>query len=323
MNDEIQYYSVGALLYCPANRDGVADSVVSQRFGTRYSLAFCLEDTIPDVQVREAEEKLKKTLEEIGQAAGQRTFYMPKIFVRVRNAEQILRLMESFGTARELVTGFILPKFAPENADGYIRAMTRANGSANRRVYMMPIYESSSMIDLRSRYEILYGLKERLDQVEELVLNIRVGGNDLCHMFGLRRRCDESIHGISPIAGIFSDIITAYGMDYVVSGPVWEYYSGAGWDTGLRRELAEDRLSGFIGKTVIHPKQIELVNEAYRVSKQDFEDARAILGWDGKAPSLVHGSTGGERMNEYKTHRNWARRTLLLARAYGVAGDEP
>lgn len=107
-------------------------------------------------------------------------------------------------------------------------------------------------------------------------------------------------------------------MDYVISGPVWEYYSGKNWDSGLKQELNDDRLCGFIGKTVIHPRQIPLVNEAYRVPLKDYNDARSILDWDADSPSLVSGSIVKERMNEYKTHCNWALRTLALAEAYGL-----
>lgn len=319
MKNAIQYYSVGALLYCPANREGVAGSVINNKFGTKYSLAFCLEDTIADDCVKEAEQKLELSIKEIYQAAQRKSFYMPKMFIRVRNGEQAIRLMKACGAAAELVTGFIFPKFSMENADVYIRAMTVINETSPKPVYMMPIYESPSIIDLRYRYEILYGLKEKLDRVEEMVLNIRVGGNDLCNIFGFRRHSDESIHRIAPIANIFSDIITVYGKDYVISGPVWEYYGGSGWDTGLMQELAEDRLCGFTGKTVIHPKQISLVNAAYQISQKDLDDARAILEWDAAASSLVSGSVACERMNEHKTHRNWAVQTLLMAEAYGVA----
>lgn len=37
-------------------------------------------------------------------------------------------------------------------------------------------------------------------------------------------------------------------MDYVVSGPVWEYYSGYNWENGLIQELKDDKLCGFTGK---------------------------------------------------------------------------
>jgi citrate lyase beta subunit len=86
----------------------------------------------------------------------------------------------------------------------------------------------------------------------------------------------------------------------------------------MRRELECDRQMGFIGKTVIHPKQIPLVNEAYKVSRKDYEDALAILNWNPQNVSLVSGSRENDRMNEFKTHRNWAEKILFLAKSYGI-----
>lgn len=211
-----------------------------------------------------------------------------------------------------------MPKFTTANASKYIQAIIRANEITGKKIYMMPIYENSSIIDLRERIPILYGLKDSLAQIEELVLNIRVGGNDLCHMFGFRRHSDESIHRIKPISNIFSDIITVYGMDYVVSGPVWEYYSGENWEEGLLSEIKDDKLCGFTGKTVIHPNQIPMVNKAFQVSRNDFNDAQSILNWNLNSNSFVSGNLERERMNEYKTHNNWARQTLFLAEAFGI-----
>ena len=150
-----------------------------------------------------------------------------------------------------------------------------------------------------------------------MILNIRVGGNDLCHYFGFRRHVDESIHKIRPISNIFSDLVTVYGSDYVISGPVWEYYNGPLWEKGIREEIKDDMLCGFIGKTVIHPNQIPIVNDSYKVAKADYIDAKNILNWNSSA-SLVAGSALNERMNEYKTHTNWAKKILHLAEYYGT-----
>ena len=62
---------------------------------------------------------------------------------------------------------------------------------------------------------------------------------------------DRTIYDLGPVAAILLDIVTAFGTEYVVSGPVWEYYAGPGWEEGLRRELELDLLNGFTGKTVI------------------------------------------------------------------------
>lgn len=318
MKDSVLYYSVGPLLYCPANHTGIADSLIQERFGVHYSLALCLEDTISDHHVKAAEQQLVATVKALQAASEKKHFFRPGIFVRVRNPQQIGKLLRLLENDTRLMSGFILPKFSFKNADSYMEAILAANQNSKKTLYMMPILEDPALTDLRTRHELLYGLKEKLDSMEELVLNVRVGGNDLCHIYGFRRSPKESIHSIRAISDIFSDIIAVFGKNYVVSGPVWEYYRGKHWKKGFKQELKEDRLCGFTGKTVIHPKQIQLVNEAYQVSEKDLADARSILEWDKASPSLVSGSASRERMNEYKVHSNWAKRILLLSTAYGI-----
>ncbi len=321
MKNNAVYYSVGALLYCPANHPSVADSVIGEAFGKPYSLALCLEDTIADACVEDAELILVKTLKKLYRRSRTQSFYLPKIFIRVRSPRQISRLLPLLEQSLTIVTGFIAPKFDTENASDYIRELTAANAAAAAPLYLMPILESADLIDLRKRTDFLYHLKSLLAPAEEQILNIRVGGNDLCHLFGFRRHADESIYQIRPIADIFSDIVSVFGTDYVISGPVWEYYAGKNWKSGLMQELAEDRLCGFTGKTVIHPNQISVVNQSLKVPANDLADARAVLGWSGDSGSLVSGSSARERMNEYKTHFNWAQKILYLAELYGV--EEP
>ncbi len=312
------YYSVGPLLYCPGNRETIAASVIQQKLGSRFSLSLCLEDTISDSHVEEAEHCLTASIRQIRESRESLSFYVPKIFIRVRYPEQITRMRTMLGDNRQLISGYILPKFAPENADAYIQEIIAANEQSDCPVYVMPIYESACMTDLRYRYDILYELKEKLSAVEELVLNIRVGGNDLCNLFSFRRHENESIHKIRPVSDIFSDILTVYGMDYVVSGPVWEYYSGDGWEEGLRNEIADDKLCGFIGKTVIHPNQIDVVNRAYQVTSKDYADACSILNWDRTSIRDVAVNPSGERMNEKKTHTNWAKQILWMSETFGI-----
>ncbi len=320
MKDDNIYYSVGALLYCPANNESIVRSIITEKFGNHYSLALCLEDTINDDFVEEAEKIVVSSLKKIWDKKAVKSFYIPKIFIRVREKDQICRLMEMLGDAQILVTGFIIPKFIPETADGYIDELLKINREYNRKIYMMPILESQAMIDLRTRCTMLYAIKDKLKRIEPLVLNIRVGGNDLCKMFGFRRHSNESIHDIKPVSAIFSDIVTTFGLDYVISGPVWEYFNGENWEEGLKSEIVGDILCGFLGKTVIHPNQIEVVHNAYKVSLKDLQDANSILNWSKNSASLVAGSQAKERMNEYKTHCIWAEKIKILAEIYGVNG---
>lgn len=319
MNPHLLSYSVGPLLYCPAANKTVSFSVTNQRFGKNYSLALCLEDTIGDSSVAEAEEILLTTLKEITQARSKNGFYLPKLFIRVREPRQMHSLYQRLGDSAGLLTGFIAPKFDLDRGPSYIEELSRINGCSTNPVYMMPILESPLMIHLQKRHEMLYAMKEKLDAVWDLILNVRVGGNDLCHAFGFRRKSAETIYDVRPVANILSDIMTVFGIDYILSGPVFEYYDGPGWKEGLEEEVRKDRLNGFVGKTVIHPNQIEVVNRGYAVSQSDYDDASTIINWQPDSLLLVSGSSENGRMNEYKTHYNWARRTLALHSVYGLA----
>lgn len=312
-------YKVGALLYSPALNRKIADSIIAEKFSRPYSLALCLEDTIADDSVEFAEKQIGITLKRLLEASSEKSFYMPMIFIRVRSSEQLLRLWEELAEWSELITGFIFPKYSVGNADFYNEAMRRINSEAKRMVYMMPILESRDIVEYSTRHTVLSDLKEKIDSVKEMVLNIRVGGNDFSNEFAARRHYDETIYDMLPISQLLGDILTVFSREYVVSGPVWEFFSSDNeeWKRGLRNELKLDKVNGFIGKTVIHPKQISVVNEALKVSYKDYEDAKEILNWD-ETGLQVRKSFASERMNEVKTHTNWAYKAIALAEIYGV-----
>ena len=78
MIDSKLYYSVGALLYCPANNKTIADSIICEHFGKQFSLALCLEDTINDQFLLEAETILIQTLQKFIRQVSQIHFLYPK-----------------------------------------------------------------------------------------------------------------------------------------------------------------------------------------------------------------------------------------------------
>lgn len=319
MEDIELKYSVGALMYSPALNDKISKLIINKALGKRYSIALCLEDTVASDSVQTAELQVKKTIRDLAAASKSKAFYMPMLFVRVREPEQVGRIFEQIKEYQEVFTGFIFPKYTISNADKYNMELQRVNEHSHKKVYMMPILESGDIIDFRHRNEVLSEIKEKIDSMKTYVLNVRVGGNDFTNEFAVRRHCDETIYDILPIAQVLGDILTVFSRDYVVSGPVWEYFSNKNdeWKLGLINELKYDKLNGFIGKTVIHPKQIPVVNEMLKITRNDYEDAKLILGWD-NIGLQVGKSFGGERMNEVKTHYNWAKKTVLLAEIYGV-----
>lgn len=310
-------YSVGGLLYMPALNRRAASKLVSGGLPGVSSVAFCLEDSVADDALEAAEKELGHTL---GAFAARKVKDAPLLFVRVRTPGHLLHVHGLLGRGEELLTGYILPKFDMSNGEAYMAAMDKVN-AGGRRFYAMPILESPAVADRLDGVAEMYRIKSLLDANKDRILNVRVGGNDFSNLYGVRRGVDQTIYGIGPIRDILCAVLSVFSGDYVVSGPVWEYFgehAGDPWDVGLRRELAEDRLNGFIGKTAIHPCQLAAIRDSLMVSRDDYWDAIRTLSWDEGGFAVAKGAGG--RMNEVKCHSRWAEKVAMLGRIYGVRG---
>ena len=323
-------YRLGGLLYTPAAHSDIQELACGNVYKDLFASVFCLEDSIEDSHLREAEIALHGSLQKVKARAereGKRREDMTLLFVRVRTPEHLERLLSEDVDVLDTLTGFVLPKFDLGNADRYLELMREVNAYAHRPVYVMPILESAQVAQAVSRRKTLSRIKAVLDPVREIILNVRVGGNDFCNLYGLRRSVTQTIYDIGVVRDILVDILNTFAQDYVVSGPVWEYFGSdvaGAWARGLRDELELDRVNGFIGKTVIHPSQLPLVADSLRVSSTDYEDACRILCCDKADKLAVAKSAAGDRMNEGKTHGNWAKRIKLLGDIYGFKdGSRP
>lgn len=92
----------------------------------------------------------------------------------------------------------------------------------------MPILETAKVIQKESRMDELIGIKNLLDRYKEHILNVRIGATDFCGLYGIRRSADTTVYDIAVLRDCISDIINVFqrfDSPYVVSGPVWEYFS--------------------------------------------------------------------------------------------------
>ena len=321
---DILKYAIGGLLYSPATAEILTSDLKKFKYNNVKSIALCMEDAIHDNGYEYAEEKLVSTLKNIYLLLhnGEITINdIPLIFIRVRNSILMKDIFDKIKDYAEVITGFILPKYDGSNAQNYEEVLNYINSKlmANN-IYIMPILESINISNLHNRSASLLDIKNYIDNVKDQVLNIRVGGNDFCNHFGFRRSSFNTIYDIGVIKNIFSDIINVFNQDYIISGPVWEYFENGkddSWIIGLKRELEQDKLNGFIGKTAIHPSQLKAIQESLMIDYNDYVDAYEIINWKNDiqsvGKSILHG-----RMNEQKVHQNWANKVLNLAEIYGV-----
>ena len=303
---EVLQYKVGGLLYMPAFQKNIVQKIEKNRLPCLTSAAFCLEDSIRDEALDEAEASLKIILRELEGLEN-----LPLMFVRIRSPRHLEMFHEEIGSRSKILTGYILPKVDMQNVGAFIGLAKQIN------LPIMPTLETNRVASLLTRRTELLSLKQALDEIKSIVLNIRVGVNDFCRLYGLRRNVNQTIYDIGIVRDALTDILNVFAKDYLVAGAVWNFFSGELWADGLRKEISLDRANGFIGKTAIHPAQLPIIFDGMKVSKIDFDDANQILNWQSETHGVMK-SSDGSRMNEVKCHLNWARRIKILGELYGV-----
>lgn len=341
-------YCLGATMYMPGTKD-FAQAILSQKYLGLTSMVMCFEDACREEDVPSAELNSVALLDTINAAIDAGTFDykdLPLIFFRVRNVDQFKHFASMLRPEHiRLITGFNFPKFNTGNGEAYYSFLTSLNEKYGEIIYGMPIIEDRCVAFAETRIEELAGIKKILDQYEDLVLNVRVGGTDFSSCFGVRRGISYTIYDIMTVRDCLKDILNVFSRDnqYTVSGPVWEYFRAEkkmrfeplpefDFTTalikhdhilndavdGLLRELVLDKANGFIGKTIIHPTHLNYVNGMLAVTREEYEDALQIMNTSGG----VVKSANANKMNEIGPHKNWAEKLYYRAQAYGVIENE-
>ena len=229
-NKDILKYAVGANLYMNGEKN-FYEKIINGDFNELGTISICFEDATRDSEVEDAENNVVKMLDDLANYIENIDVInnIPLIFFRVRNYNQFLRFTSKLKAYHfKYITGFIFPKFATENSIAYLEYTKELSEKYNEVLYAMPILESEAIIYKETRIQELINIKEVIDDYSDIILNIRVGGTDFSSKFGLRRSIDSSIYNIRVVSDCLIDIINMFlrdGQDYVISAPVWEYFS--------------------------------------------------------------------------------------------------
>ncbi len=339
--------ALGATLYMPATRSRLNKDIVKQGERGLTSVVLCLEDSIADDDVALGERNIVRAVKKLSQPSDDD---LPMVFVRVRHPDQITGLVKRLGPAAVGLTGFVLPKFTVATGEPYLDAIARADEIAGSQFLAMPVLESGDVLFTETRAAELLGLSKLLDVHRERILAVRLGATDLCALYGLRRSQDLTIWDIRVVAELIAAVVNTLsrcdGSGFTITGPVWEYFTGAErlfkprlrqspFDEhneaalrerllsrdidGLLREVELDKANGLDGKTVIHPSHVAAVHALSVVPLEEYRDAVDILSSE-RQGALASGY--GNKMNEIGPHRAWARHTMRRAEVFGVAASD-
>lgn len=290
--------ALGATLYMPCTREDLADALFgAKRVPGLRSAVLCLEDAVLERDLPIALARLSTFLRFLATRpndAGE-----PLLFVRPRSVPMLEHVLRMPGADR--LTGFVLPKVHAASLPAYL-------GTAlSPHHLLMPTLETREACDPRE----MRRLRDQLLAVQERILALRIGGNDLLRTMGLRRAAGRTAYD-GPLGSLIGSLVATFApWGFALSAPVFEHFS----DTALLRdEVALDIEHGLLTKTAIHPDQVAIIHAGLAVPAEELAEARLLLAPDAPAVFAIDGV-----MCEPATHRGWAERLLDRAAIYGVA----
>ncbi|OZC88981.1 ATP/GTP-binding protein [Rhodococcus sp. 06-412-2C] len=334
--------ALGATLYIPATRPDLTATVNKRTDEGVRSIVIDLEDAVADHDLEEALANAIRTLNELSGSSS-------LVFVRARTPEHIRTICAGLTQGAGGLAGFVVPKFTAARGAEFLDEIVAASRLHGTRLFAMPVLESPEVVHRETRDAELVAIRELLGTYRETVLAVRIGATDMCGTFGIRRDRDLTIYDVRVVADVISAIVNHLGRydgsGYVITGPVWEYFAdhermfrpllrqtpfvdqdavrfrqqlvSSDLDA-LLREVALDRANGIQGKTVIHPSHVPAVHALSAVTHEEYHDALDILSSD---QGGVQASGYRNKMNELGPHRNWAKQTVLRAKAFGVTNE--
>lgn len=346
---ELLSSSLGATIYTPAVRDDLLNDLRKMRSKDATSVVVCLEDSIPDERVEEAEQKLHKLLLQLNELPNMED--LPLVFVRPRTPEHLWQIAQQNEGLMHSLTGFVFPKFDDLNsvASNFVLALQTINTVNKTNLYYMPVIESPSIIYRETREAALNGISHVIARSRDELLAVRIGATDMSSPYGLRRSRDFTVYDVHVVSSAIADIVNVLGRsedENIITGAVWEHFNPAertfkpmlrealfnkdrdlrnkllteGYDTFIR-EIQLDKINGITGKTVIYPSHIALVHSLLVVSHEEYSDAEVVLK-DDNSGGGAYASEYRNKMNEVKPHTAWARKIMNRAKMFGVSNKD-
>lgn len=296
----MDHLRLGASLYVPATRADLPWIADGTKLNHARSVIFCTEDSVREDELPAALNNLASMLRPMAPREEALRF------VRVRNPGVLAALLDMPGILG--IDGFVLPKITADNINAYTDLLAQRGLLSHFK--LMPTLETREAFSA----EAMTALRDHLTVpgIRESILSLRIGGNDLLNLLGVRRSRHRTIYS-SPLGATIAQLVTTFKPHgFNLTSPVYEFL----YDMEiLEAELAMDAEYGLFGKTAIHPDQIAVIERSYMVSEQDEEMAEAILADNAPAVFNMHGT-----MCEVATHAAWARDIRARAKIYGVYG---
>ena len=289
------YIELGATLYVPATHKSMLDIANGIKYPDLRSVVFCLEDAIKEDEVMLAIQNISKMLSSFKRSK-------IKVFIRPRDIDNLKKLLKLKNI--EKIDGFSLAKFGLKNMKKYFKILNKIKED----YHIMPVIESIDLFDIKNLKKIRNFL---LLQTKHNIITLRIGGQDMFNFIGLKKDCKSSIHDFHTSSQVFANLLMVFKpFRFNISAPIYNCLENLDF---FKNEVQRDLKEGFFGKTLIHPKQIAITNNCYKVTKDEYEEASQICDINSNAIFKYK-----DNMCEPASHNSWAGIILQREKEFGI-----
>ena len=287
MRENIDALELGGTLFVPASHRNLEVVLSGEKYPELRSVVIDFEDGLASPDRPQALNKLDDMLENL---QGNKLLR----FIRPQHPQMLKEFLQRKNI--EKIDGFILPKFGLDNAGTYLSLFPFSISDSPFSWHIMPSIEGKEVFDIQQ----LQKLREILLPHQDQIICIRFGAQDMLRQLGLKQ--SGSIYNMLAPAQVIANIISTFkSASFDISAPVYPNFSDA---EGFEKEVVYELKNGLISKTIIHPNQIKSINELYKVTQHELEEAKAILSQHDGVLNL------NGKMGEPKTQSIWAEQTI-------------
>jgi citrate lyase subunit beta/citryl-CoA lyase len=227
-----------------------------------------------------------------------------EVVVRVNGANTPWGRDDLIALAQSGADAVLLPKVG---APGDIMRASRELGEAGAPESLQIWAMMETPIAILNADSLVRTAADPTSRLSALVLGV----NDLVK--DTRGRLTRGRATMLPYLAICVAAARAYGVD-ILDGVFGDLRD----DAGLLAECEQGRDLGMDGKTLIHPGQIAIANEAFRPSDEDIAWSRKILAAFDEPGARDAGVIALEGRMIERLHAEIARRTIAIADALGL-----
>jgi citrate lyase subunit beta/citryl-CoA lyase len=225
------------------------------------AISFDVEDSVPEGEKARAREQIADFLRSAAAREALR-----------KSAKIIIVRVNALGSAH--FEGDLLAFACPEVA---LLNLPKAQAAADVRLAAAALEAAEHRNGVKEPIRLLLNIETpravrmaaEIADAHPRVAGLQLGLTDLFEGLRIDRRDERSVHAAMFAVRLASAEAGRFAYDSA--------FSDIASDEGFRREAEQARQLGYVGKSCVHPKQVALANDIFRVDELSLEAARRVV----------------------------------------------